>query len=198
VTTQYIIQEKSLLNQEGAALKLVGIAGSLVGEKTSQAVHEVLLAAKRINQNIETELIDLKEYDVEFVRGAPLAYYNKDTWHVVNTMLAADIIVFGTPVYQASITGALKNLLDHFPVDAFKEKVTGIVTTAGSHKHFLVSEYHLKPILTYLKGTVPTCSVFIHNDSFNDDNEIIDQDVNKRITKLAEEMITIKERNRIN
>nr|WP_286168760.1 NAD(P)H-dependent oxidoreductase [Roseburia sp. 1XD42-34] len=180
--------------QEGTAVKLVGVAGSLVGEKTSQAVHDVLLAARRVDKQIETELMDLKEYDVEFVKGAPLAYYNKDTWKVVNTVLAADMIVFGSPIYQASISGALKNLLDHFPVDAFKSKVTGIVTTAGSDKHFLVSEYQLKPILAYLKGIIPTCSVFINNDCFNDDNEIIDQDVKERIGKLAKEMIEIKQR----
>ncbi|RFA33484.1 NADH-dependent FMN reductase [Virgibacillus dokdonensis] len=175
-------------------MKLVGIAGSLVGEKTSQVVHDVLRVAKRVDKQIEIELIDLKEYDVEFVKGSPLAYYNKDTWYVVNTILAADMIVFGSPIYQASISGALKNLLDHFPIDAFKSKVTGIVTTAGSDKHFLVSEYQLKPILAYLKGIIPRYSVFVNNDCFNDDNEIIDQDVQERINKLAQEMITIKKR----
>ncbi|NWO14232.1 MAG: NADH-dependent FMN reductase, partial [Virgibacillus sp.] len=56
-------------------MKLVGIAGSLVGEKTSQVVHDVLRVAKRIDKQIEIALIDLKEYDVEFVNGSPLAYY---------------------------------------------------------------------------------------------------------------------------
>nr|WP_246484702.1 NAD(P)H-dependent oxidoreductase [Virgibacillus salarius] len=178
----------------GKPVKIVGISGSIVGEKTSQAVHEVLLAAKRQQKDVETELIDLKDYEVEFVRGTPLAYYNEDTWYVVNTVLAADIIVFGSPIYQASISGVLKNLLDHFPVDAFKSKVTGIITTGGSEKHFLVSEYQLKPILSYLKGIVPSCSVFIHNDSYNDDNEIVDPSILNRITLLTKEMMAIQQR----
>ncbi|CDQ40524.1 MULTISPECIES: NADPH-dependent FMN reductase [Virgibacillus] len=175
-------------------MKLVGIAGSLVGEKTSQAVHDVLLEAKRVDASLETALIDLRDYEVEFVNGAPLAYYNEDTWHVVNTILSADMLVVGSPIYQASISGALKNLFDHLPVDAFKSKVTGMITTGGSEKHFLVSEYQLKPILSYLKGIVPTCSVFIHNDDFNDDKQIVNRNVMERITTLAKEMISIQRR----
>lgn len=174
-------------------MKLVGISGSLVGWKTSQAIFDVLKAAKAVDSSIETELIDLRDYDVEFVRGTPLAYYNEDTWDVVHKILEADLLVIGTPVFQASISGALKNLLDHLPTDAFNSKVTGIITTGGSDKHYLVSDYQLKPILTFLKGIVPSGNVFIHNDAFNDENEIIDSDIEDRLYKLAEEIITLQQ-----
>jgi FMN reductase len=177
--------------QEGYTLKLTGISGSVVGEKTSQAVHDVLMTAKMLDPSLETELIDLKEYDVEMVRGFPLAGYNQDTWDVVNKIMTADALVIGSPIYQASISGVLKNLFDHLPVDAFKAKVTAMVTTGGVEKHFLVSEYQLKPILSYLKGMVPTYSVFVHNDDFNDDNEITNPIVNERISKLSEEILQL-------
>lgn len=173
-------------------MKLVGVAGELTGWKTTVALHEVLEAAKDLDSSVETELIELKEYEIEFAQGEPLAYYNEDTWNVVSKISSADIIVFGSPIYQASITGALKNLLDHFPVDAFKRKVTGIVTTGAVEKHFLVSEYQLKPILSYLKGLVPTNSVFVHNDYYDDVNQIIDEDVMNRIKNLAEEILLLQ------
>lgn len=177
----------------GSMLKLVGISGALAGWKTNVVVSEVLKAAEALDSNLETELIDLRDYDVEFVRGEPLAYYNEDTMNVVNKVSTADMLLFGTPIYQASLTGALKNLLDFFQVNAFKGKVTGIVTTGAVEKHFLVSEYQLKPILSYLKGLVPTSNVFVHNDCFDEDNIIIDNDVTKRIKKLAEEMYFLQQ-----
>ncbi|NKE06668.1 NADPH-dependent FMN reductase [Mesobacillus selenatarsenatis] len=173
-------------------MKLVGVSGSLIGSKTSKSVFEVLNAAKKINPAIETELVDLKDYDVEFVRGIPLPSYNGDTVTVVNKILTADLLVFGTPIYQASISGALKNLLDHIPTDSFKSKVTAIVSTGGSDKHFLVAEYHLKPILSFLKGVVPNGSVFVQNAAFNEDNEISDPDVLSRIKLLSEEMLVMQ------
>ncbi|EOR27147.1 NAD(P)H-dependent oxidoreductase [Cytobacillus oceanisediminis] len=173
-------------------MKLVGISGSLIGSKTAKAVNEVLVAAKSLDPAIQVELIDLREYEMEFVNGAPLSYYNDDTIKIVNTILGADALVIGTPVYQASITGVLKNLFDHLPVDAFKSKVTGMVITGGTDKHFLVMEYQLKPILTYFKGLVTVQNVFVHNDYFDDENEITDLDAKKRMAKLAEEIIYLK------
>jgi len=173
-------------------MKLVGVAGELSGWKAAVVLHKVLEAAKDLDSTIETELIELKEYDVEFARGEPLAYYNDDTWNVVNKISEADMLVFGSPIYQASITGALKNLLDHFSMNAFSRKVTGIVTTGEVEKHFLVSEYQLKPILSYLKGLVPTSNVLVHNDYFDDVNEIKDDNVNRRIKKLADEMLFLQ------
>lgn len=174
-------------------MKLVGISGALAGEKTSLAVNDVLVAAGLLDPSLKTELIDLREYEIEFAVGAPLSDYNDDTWDVVNKILSADFLIFGTPIYQASISGALKNLLDLFPENAFKHKVTGIVATGWSNKHFLVTEYQLKPVLSFFKGLVPTGNVFIHNDSFNEESdEIIDQDVSERIQKLATEMIYLQ------
>ncbi|PLR83294.1 NADH-dependent FMN reductase [Bacillus canaveralius] len=173
-------------------MKLVGVSGSLIGSKTSKAVHEVLWAAKSIDSSIDIELVDLKDYEVEFVKGTPLSYYNEDTVKVVNTVLSADFLVIGTPIYQASIPGALKNLFDHLPMEAFKSKVTGMVTTGGTDKHYLVMEYQLKPILTYLKGVVPLGNVFVHNSDFDEHSEIVTADVNSRIKQLAEEMIFLQ------
>ncbi|WP_040205979.1 NADPH-dependent FMN reductase [Neobacillus jeddahensis] len=173
-------------------MKLVGISGALIGRKTSKVVHEVLQAAKTFDPDLQTELLDLSEFEVEFVKGTPLSYYNDDTNKVVSAILSADFLVIGTPVYQASITGVLKNLFDHLPIDAFKSKVTGMVVTGGTDKHYLVMDYQLKPILSYLKGVIPVGNVFVQNEQFDEDNEIKDADVNSRIQKLAEEMILLQ------
>ena len=173
-------------------MKLVGIAGALAGYKTYTVVHKVLQAAKSFDSVLETEIIDLKDYDVEFVRGTPLSYYNADTVKVVDTILAADCLVIGTPIYQASFSGALKNLLDHFPVDALHNKVTGLIATGGTDKHYLVLDYHLKPILSFLKGVVPEGNVYVLNDHFDEENEINDPSINRRIQKLGEEIIKLQ------
>lgn len=177
---------------ETKKVKIVAVAGELTGWKTTVILHDLLEEAKRLYPNVQTELIEMKEYDMEFARGFPLGDYNEDTWDVVSKVSAADIIVFGTPIYQASMSGALKNLLDFFPIDAFKRKVTGIITTGAVEKHFLVSEYQIKPVLTYLKGLVPTRNVFVHNDSFNEINDLIDGKVVPRLASMAEEMIMLQ------
>lgn len=173
-------------------MKIVGISGSLAGYKTFTLVNKVLQAAKAVDSTVEIELIDLKGYDVEFVKGTPLSFYNDDTVKVVNKILSADCLLIGTPIYQASITGALKNLLDHLPVDGLMDKTVGMIAHGETDKHFLILEYHLRSILTFLKAVVPVSNLFVRNDYFDEENEIHDINLNHRIKKLAAETITIQ------
>ncbi|WP_409254228.1 NADPH-dependent FMN reductase [Bacillus sp. SCS-153A] len=173
-------------------MKLLGISGALAGSKTAIAVEETLSIAKQQDANLETELLDLKDFDVEMVKGYPLEKYNEDTQNVVKTILSADMLVIGTPIYQASISGVLKNLFDHIPQEAFDGKVVGMVATAGSEKHYLVPEYHLKPIIAFLKGTLPARNVFVHNSCFDESNKITNEDVLNRMEKMTEEMIRLQ------
>ncbi|MGD7023856.1 NADPH-dependent FMN reductase [Rossellomorea vietnamensis] len=172
-------------------MKLVGLSGALAGSKTAIAVNETLKTAGRLNANLETEMIDLRDFDVEMVKGYPLEKYNEDTQKVVKTILSADLLVIGTPIYQASISGVLKNLFDHIPQEGFDGKVVGMVATAGSEKHYLVPEYHLKPIISFLKGTLPARNVFVHNSCFDGSNVIINEDVLNRMEKMSQEMIKL-------
>ncbi|MGM9922841.1 MAG: NADPH-dependent FMN reductase [Bacillus sp. (in: firmicutes)] len=173
-------------------MKLVGISGALIGAKPSIAVNEVLKAAKRIDPTLEVELIDMRDYNVEFVVGKPFNQYNEDTQTVVNKILEADLYVIGTPIYQASITGALKNLFDHLPTTALQSKVVGVVTTGGSDKHFLVADNQLKPILTFFKANTAASSVFVHSNDFNKENEIVNEEIIQRINNLAMELLFLQ------
>src|SRR5690625_469910 len=174
-------------------MKLVGVSGALAGPKTAIAVDTVLAAARRFDSTVKTELIDLRDYDIEFAAGLPLSAYNEDTWNVVQKILSADFLVFGTPIYQASLSGALKNLLDHLPEYAFRNKVTGMVATGWTNRHFLVLEYHLGSILSYFKGLIPTGYGFIYHEAYDiESDELIDDRIYERIGQLAEEMIYLQ------
>ncbi|MGF2616110.1 NAD(P)H-dependent oxidoreductase [Rossellomorea vietnamensis] len=172
-------------------MKLVGISGALAGSKTAIAVEETLKTAGRLDESLEIEMIDLKDYDVEMVKGYPLEKYNSDTQNVVKTILGADLLVIGTPIYQASISGVLKNLFDHIPQEGFDGKVVGMVATAGSEKHYLVPEYHLKPIIAFLKGVLPARNVFVHNSCFDGSNTIINEDVLNRMETMSKQMLKL-------
>ncbi len=173
-------------------MKLVGISGAIIGEKTAKTVNQVLTKAKEIDPQIEVELIDLRDYEVEFVDGRPLTAYNKNTQDVISKILAADAYIIGSPIYQASLSGVLKNLFDHLPVAAFDAKVVGIVTTAGSPRHFLVAENQIKPILSFFKALIATRSVYALGSCFDENNEIAEADVLERIEALAHEVVTLQ------
>ncbi len=135
-------------------MKVVGISGSVVGSKTRIAVQYVLNRINDQYQDMETELIDLSAYELVFSDGRDYRDYEGDTKVVLEKIMAADAFIIGTPIFQASIPGPLKNLFDLLPNNAFRSKVAGIVATAGSAMHYLVPEHQLKPILSYMKAVI--------------------------------------------
>ena len=56
----------------------------------------------------EVILLDLAEYKMEFSDGRNYFDYEGDTKYVTETIMAADALIIGTPVFQASIPATLK------------------------------------------------------------------------------------------
>src|SRR5699024_11761742 len=73
---------------------------------------------------------------------------------------SSDLIIIGTPVFQASIPAALKNIFDLLPQNALRDMVVSLFVTAGSSKHYLMIEHQLMPILTYMKAHIVPTYVF--------------------------------------
>jgi FMN reductase len=173
-------------------MKIVGLSGSKVGTKTRTAMDYTVKAVAEKYPGTEITLIDLADYDVQFSDGRNYWEYEGDTKYVAQTIMEADAIIIGTPVFQASIPATLKNIFDLLPVNAFRDKVVSMLVTAGSSKHYLIAEQHLKPILAYMKAQIVQTYVFIEEKDFYR-KEITNDDVLFRIQRLVEDTVVLTE-----
>lgn len=122
-------------------LKVLAVVGSLQRESVTRAViHHV---AERLRaEGCTVDLLDfLKE---------PLALYNPDVAHELpgySELQArvdrADVVFLGTPDYHGSLSGAMKNFLDHFWHE-FAGKL--FVTVVASHEKGLTVTDQLRTI----------------------------------------------------
>ncbi|WP_138417680.1 NADPH-dependent FMN reductase [Aquibacillus sediminis] len=173
-------------------MKIVALSGSNVGSKTRTAMNYTVHIINEKYPNSEVTLIDLAEYNVQFSDGRNYLEYEGDTGFVTKTIMEADAIIIGTPVFQASIPATLKNIFDLLPVNAFREKVVSMLVTAGSSKHYLIAEQQLKPILAYMKAQIVQTYVFIEESDFYR-KEITNEDVLFRIERLVEDTVVLTE-----
>ncbi|SFM42144.1 FMN reductase [Gracilibacillus orientalis] len=171
-------------------MKLVAIAGSIVGSKTKTAIQYATDQLLDKYPDTEVTLLDLADYDLQFSDGRNYLDYQGDTKKVTETIMEADAIIIGTPIFQASIPGTLKNIFDLLPVGAFEGKVVSMIVTAGSQRHYLIPEQQLKPILGYMKAQVVQSYVYIEDIDFYQ-KEITNHDVMFRIERLVEDTITL-------
>lgn len=173
-------------------MKVVVLSGSKIGSKTRTAMNYTVKAFKEKYAESELDILDLAEYDVQFSDGRNFMEYDGDTGFVSKTIMEADAIIIGTPIFQASIPATLKNIFDLLPEKAFLNKIVSMVVTAGSPKHYLVAEQQLKPILGYMGAQVVQGYVFIEEKDFHR-KEIVNDDVLFRIDRLVEDTVILTE-----
>ena len=169
-------------------MKIVGIAGSIVGSKTRTAMNYTMEQIRKNYPEVQITLLDLAEHELAFSDGRNYFEYEGDTKYVTETIMEADAIIIGTPTFQASIPATLKNIFDLLPVNAFRDKVVSILVTAGTAKHYLMVEQQLKPILAYMKAHIVPTYVFIEEKDFMR-KEIVNDDILFRIERLVEDTI---------
>lgn len=116
-------------------MKVVGLGGSLAAPSRSLAALRTALAGAR-ESGAETDLLDLRELQL------PL-YVPTDTSvppsarRLLDAASTTDAMVWSSPLYQGTVSGAFKNALDwlHLLSDhepAFlSDQVIGLVATAG-------------------------------------------------------------------
>ena len=115
-------------------LTIVGLGGSMARASRSRAALQVALEG--VTGSATTELLDIRELD--------LPMYNPDESEptqaatgLIESCYAADAMLWSSPMYQGTISGAFKNALDwlHALGDRdppfLHDKVIGLISAAG-------------------------------------------------------------------
>ena len=147
--------------------ELVGVLGSVTPPgRLSRALAWTLEIAAAEKPGLQTRLLDLAQHRIAFADGRPPDQLGDDTGAVVQAIAGAEAVIFASPVYRASFTGALKNLLDHVPVEALAGKPCGIVAMGASQHHYLGVDGHLRDVLAWFGSLVAPTSVYLTSADF--------------------------------
>jgi len=151
--------------------KLTAVLGSVTPPgRLLKALVTFTEAAKTADPTLEVDIVNLADVRIAFADGRAPDAYGDDTSAVVNRVAAADMVVLASPVYRASFSGALKNLLDHLPVEALMGKPCGIIAMGATTHHFLGVEWHLRDVLTWFGAIVPPTGVYLSSADFVEGN----------------------------
>ena len=134
---------------------------TLAGSPSQRSRSAVLLDVAR--RWLHERGVEVRDYQVRDFAAEDLLHARFDSPQVLELLeqvARADGLVIATPVYKASIAGALKVLLDLLPERALSHKVVLPLATGGSSAHMLAVDYALKPVLAALKAQEMLHGVF--------------------------------------
>jgi FMN reductase len=177
-----------------AMVDLLGIVGSVSSPSKTRRAVELALDAAAQKQRVETDVVHLAEYDLVTADGRPLEDYTGDTGEVLDAIAASDAYLFGTPVYRASYSGALKNLLDMIPrgrwqadIAPLENSAVGLVATGASPHHYLTVDTELRPVMAFF-GAQVAGGAYLHDAHFEskaDGYRVVDDDLADRLETLG-------------
>lgn len=114
------------------------------------------------------DTLHLGDHRISFADGRPLSGYGDDTQAVVERVIAADMYLIATPVFRDPFTGALKNLLDHVPVEGMQGKACGLIGMGATDHHYLSIDAQLRPVMAWFGAHVVPGMVYLQSRHFQD------------------------------
>ena len=151
------------------ARSLAIVLGSITPPgRLHRALGDAATAAADRHPGLTATTLDLGTLQIQFADGRPPADAGPDVETTADAIAAADAVVLATPTYRGSLTGALKNLLDHLPVPALRDTPTAIAAIGASDHHFLGADRHLRDILTFFGAATTPTSLYLTSRDFTD------------------------------
>jgi FMN reductase len=173
-------------------IKLLAIVGSVTPPgRLLHATKWLLDHARASRSDLQIELINLADKKIAFADGRPAEQLGDDTASIIASVRAADGVVIASPVYRGSFTGALKNLLDHLPVESLAGKPVGIIAMGATQHHFLGVDWHLRDVLAWFGALVVPTSAYLASADFV--NGQLTEGAKQDLIALADAVIKLKE-----
>ena len=148
---------------------LLGIHGTVTSPgRLHQALQLAVDAAEAQDPAITTSLLHLGDHQISFADGRPAEAYGDGTAKVLEQVMAADMFIIATPIFRASFTGALKNLLDHITVEGLMGKACGLISMGATDHHYLTVDTQLRPVLAWFGAHLVPGQVYLQSQHFQD------------------------------
>ena len=172
---------------------LLGIHGSVTYPgRLHQALDLALQSVAGQWESVTTSLLHLGDHQISFADGRPLPDYPDDTEAVVQRVMGADMYLIGTPIFRASFTASLKNLLDLVPVEGLMGKVCGLVAMGATDHHYLSVDTQLRPVLAWFGAHLVPGGVYLQSRQFQD-GKLADPSAIAALGSLTNAVITMQQ-----
>jgi FMN reductase len=173
-------------------VRIVGLGGSLAEYSTSLSALNVALEGAR-DYGADVRLFDLRELNLPmFVPGA--GHAPTAALALCDAVAAAQGMLWSSPLYHGTISGAFKNALDWLQLLSERkppyltDKVVGLISTAGG-THGLQAVNTMEFVVRALRGwAVPLVLPIPQSWQVFKDGRLIDKRVEEQLRALGREL----------
>jgi NAD(P)H-dependent FMN reductase len=166
-----------------STFNVLGVAGSTrQGSYSTQALKIALEHAKK--HGAEVRLLELNRMVLPLYD--PSAPVSKEVEYAAEAVAWADAFILASPDYHGSISGALKNFLDHF-YEEFAGKVFGYIV--ASHEKGLTVMDQMRTAVRQCYGWSMPYGVSINGPQDFTSRELVNSKLSSRLRMMARDLV---------
>jgi FMN reductase len=156
----------------------------LLADRTAERV--AALAAKH-GHTVTVTVIELRELATDVSTALVSQLITPKLRQAITALGAADGIIAATPVHKAGPSGLFTSFFGVLDNDLLIAKPVVLAATAGTARHALVADDHMRPLFAYLRTMTAPTSLFAAPEDWGDPA------LNKRIDRAAIELVLLME-----
>ncbi|WP_449397088.1 CE1759 family FMN reductase [Devosia riboflavina] len=151
----------------------------LLADQVAQKSIEAFEAAGlKTNLNV----IDLAPLATDIARAIVAGFPGEKLVAVFAQLAEADAVIAAAPVYKAGLSGLFKSFVDLMDDDLLIARPIILVATAGSARHSMVLDDHMRALFAFMRAIPTPTSIFAAPEDWSA------PELGRRITRAAREL----------
>ena len=151
----------------------------MLADRAAQATVDRL---RDTGRNAVAHVIELAPIATEIAQSLVSGYPTPAVREAIDKLATADGVIVSTPVYKAGMSGLFKSFIDLLDNDLLIAKPVLLAATAGSPRHAMVVDDHLRPLFAFLRALPAPTSLFVEPADWGA------SDLGKRVNRAAGEL----------
>ncbi len=140
--------------------EIIGFAGSFSSPSRTRQLIQTAVDQAGSRAGRGGRVFDLGDLGASLGTARRIADLAPGARDLIDSLIAADALVVGSPVYKGSYTGLFKHLFDLIDPEALRGKPVLLTATGGGHRHALVVEHQLRPLFAFFEAAVVPVGVY--------------------------------------
>jgi FMN reductase len=157
------------------------LLGDRLGAATEGALREAGMEPRM-------RVVELREHAQDLVNHLLTGFPPKGLQGTIDAVVGADGLIAVTPIFSGAYSGLFKLFFDVIEHDSLAGMPVLIGATGGTARHSLALEHVVRPLFTYLGGTVMRTAVYAASEDWGASGMPADAGLGERIKRAAGEL----------
>lgn len=147
---------------------VVGFSGNFTRPSKTRGFVDHIVTEIAARYGLAASTHDVVDLGPSFGNAKWARELDEQAREVLDRVIAADVLVVGSPTYKGSYTGLFKHFFDLVDPAALRGKPVLLAATGGGERHALIVEHQLRPLFGFFEAFALPTAVYASDKDFVD------------------------------